>query len=277
MRKSWTEDRLTIGQVSRMHGISPKMLRYWDEINLLKPHIVDEHTSYRYYSSAQFFLLNFIKYLKEVGATYSEIKKYLGGTEMGKLESFLKMQLEATREKMKRLNEIESSFSQYLSAIEEARSVTNLDTPFIASFPERSIIFYDMEVTTRILFEQAIRKLERVIRGNPILLLTSVGLFMEQDQLMTGKLAALDGVFIMAEEYKAKKNNIRVLPAGEYALIRFWGTLASSTTYYKKLKEFIDRKSYRMEGYVYQRCVAPGLDSHKKGHLSEVFVQIREK
>ena len=42
-----------IGEFSFLNNITIKTLRYYDNINLFKPEIVDKYTGYRYYSDKQ--------------------------------------------------------------------------------------------------------------------------------------------------------------------------------------------------------------------------------
>ena len=44
---------LKIGDFSKLSRVSVRMLRYYDEIGLLKPAEIDRFTDYRYYSEAQ--------------------------------------------------------------------------------------------------------------------------------------------------------------------------------------------------------------------------------
>jgi len=49
---------LKIGDFSRLSNTSIRMLRYYDEINLLKPIMIDSNTGYRYYNAYQFVWTN---------------------------------------------------------------------------------------------------------------------------------------------------------------------------------------------------------------------------
>ncbi|WP_198930893.1 MerR family transcriptional regulator [Sporomusa sphaeroides] len=53
-----------IGDMSKIHNVPIRTLRYYDKIGLFKPSFVDQGTGYRYYSTEQFEQLNIIKYLK---------------------------------------------------------------------------------------------------------------------------------------------------------------------------------------------------------------------
>lgn len=69
---------LKIGDFSRLSRISIRMLRYYDDANLMKPVMVDEFTGYRYYSEHQLIEIGKINALKDMGfgvAAISEILK----------------------------------------------------------------------------------------------------------------------------------------------------------------------------------------------------------
>lgn len=65
-----------IGDFSNLVNIPIRTLRYYDEIGLLKPEIVDKFTSYRYYTEDNVIEAQFITLLKEVGFTLQEIIDY---------------------------------------------------------------------------------------------------------------------------------------------------------------------------------------------------------
>ncbi len=65
-----------IGDFANLVNISVRTLRYYDEIGLLKPEIVDRYTSYRYYTDDNVVEAQFIILLKEVGFTLQEIIDY---------------------------------------------------------------------------------------------------------------------------------------------------------------------------------------------------------
>ncbi len=66
-----------IGEFSNLTGLSIKTLRYYDEINLLKPSRIDLYTNYRYYTNKELETFKKIEYLKKVGFTLVEIKNIL--------------------------------------------------------------------------------------------------------------------------------------------------------------------------------------------------------
>lgn len=99
-----------IGDFANLVNISVRTLRYYDEIGLLKPEIVDRYTSYRYYTDDNVVEAQFITLLKEVGFTLQEIidyKKFLNNFDddgEGTNQFFLKKQEQISRQ-MEKLQE----------------------------------------------------------------------------------------------------------------------------------------------------------------------------
>ena len=63
-----------IGEIAELFHLNIKTLRFYDEIDLVKPEVVDPDTGYRYYSTAQFEQLNTIRYLRELDVPLNEIR-----------------------------------------------------------------------------------------------------------------------------------------------------------------------------------------------------------
>jgi len=70
-------DMFKIGDFSKFTRVSIKMLRYYDEIGLLKPDRIDPESGYRYYSAGQLPRLNQIILFKDLGFSMEQIKTLL--------------------------------------------------------------------------------------------------------------------------------------------------------------------------------------------------------
>lgn len=62
-----------IGEFARISHTSPKMLRHYDQLGLLRPANIDERTNYRYYTLEQLEQIQRIRTLAEVGFTLKQI------------------------------------------------------------------------------------------------------------------------------------------------------------------------------------------------------------
>lgn len=96
-----------IGEFAKLTNIPVKTLRYYDEINLLKPEEIDLFSGYRYYGDKQKEDLEIILALKEAGFSLEEIKKnkdnYSDEIMLQKKETLLREQ-ERLDERIKKLD-----------------------------------------------------------------------------------------------------------------------------------------------------------------------------
>lgn len=66
-----------IGEFSRIGRVSMRLLRYYDELGLLRPAHTDTSNGYRYYTAAQIPQLNRILVLRDLGLTLEQIARAL--------------------------------------------------------------------------------------------------------------------------------------------------------------------------------------------------------
>ena len=78
----------SIGEFSRINRITPKALRHYDRIGLLKPAKIDEWTGYRYYAPQQLPEIGRILMLKGFGLSLTEIREVLA--DESKMEPLLR-------------------------------------------------------------------------------------------------------------------------------------------------------------------------------------------
>jgi DNA-binding transcriptional MerR regulator len=73
----------TIGQLSRICQVTPKALRHYEEIGLLRPAHVDRFNQYRYYSTDQVELVRLIRIARDTGMSLARIKEFLRARDQG--------------------------------------------------------------------------------------------------------------------------------------------------------------------------------------------------
>ncbi|WP_028776683.1 MerR family transcriptional regulator [Shimazuella kribbensis] len=66
-----------IGTFSKLSDVSIKTLRYYDQRDILKPSMIDETSSYRFYASSQLLTIRRIQAWKDQGFTLEQIKTLL--------------------------------------------------------------------------------------------------------------------------------------------------------------------------------------------------------
>lgn len=108
---------LKIGDFSRLSRVSVRMLRYYDENNLLKPEKIDKYTGYRYYSEKQLKTIGKIVALREMGFGVSAIGEILKNEDnhesLQKFFSVQRIQLkEETEELQKRIRLLDTAITR---------------------------------------------------------------------------------------------------------------------------------------------------------------------
>jgi len=108
---------IKIGDFARLSQVSVVTLRYYDEMDLLKPVKVDAFTGYRFYSAEQLPRLNRILALKDLGFALEQVKLMLAdGLTLEQLRGMLKMQRDEVEKRLsgeqERLVRIEARLRQ---------------------------------------------------------------------------------------------------------------------------------------------------------------------
>ena len=128
-----------IGQFAQQVNVSVSALRYYDEIDLLKPNYVDRFTGYRYYMREQIQNLNRILDLKELGFSLSEIKQMIDESlSLDDAEQMLLRKSDELEDNITRLRQQLARVKLRLNRIDCER-VEAQQGSYITANPERSL------------------------------------------------------------------------------------------------------------------------------------------
>jgi len=106
-----------------MSGISPRTLRFYDEINLLKPARVAS-SGYRIYGQAEVDRLQQILFYRELDFPLEEIKKLLSAQEFDRNQAFLE-HLAELQEKKQRLDALIHNVTKSIAAMKGEASMSD--------------------------------------------------------------------------------------------------------------------------------------------------------
>jgi DNA-binding transcriptional MerR regulator len=95
---------LTVKQLSKLAGVTPRTLHHYDEIGLLKPSRVGDN-SYRYYGEEAVLQLQQILFYRELGIPLEDIKKIMGRRDFDVMGA-LRSHKEALQKQVTRLNRL---------------------------------------------------------------------------------------------------------------------------------------------------------------------------
>jgi DNA-binding transcriptional MerR regulator/effector-binding domain-containing protein len=112
----------TIGEFSRITGLTVKTLRFYHEEGLLAPTAVDDQTGYRYYDASLVEVARTIAFLKSLDFSLAEIKTLLDKASHGAdLTAALEQQRTTIDNRIRRLREARQSLDEFLNAQREGK------------------------------------------------------------------------------------------------------------------------------------------------------------
>lgn len=103
----------SISQFSRLTRLSPRMLRHYDKIDLLKPQTIDSSNNYRYYSDSQVGTAIEIIKLKKYNFSLEEIKDILNNDDLF-FRKMVKEKINLISESMRVKTDILEEMEMYL-------------------------------------------------------------------------------------------------------------------------------------------------------------------
>jgi len=105
----------SVNKISKMSGVSARILRYYDEIDLLKPEKVNP-SGYRIYGQVEVDTLQQILFYRELGFSLDDIKKLLTAPDFDREVAFA-THLSELHNKRKRLDTLISNVNKSISAM----------------------------------------------------------------------------------------------------------------------------------------------------------------
>lgn len=105
----------TVKELSKISGVTPRALRWYDEIGILKPAYYGEN-GYRYYEEKQLLLLQQILFYRELDFSLDEIKQILSGKDFEIVSSLLS-QKEKLMQRLDKTDQLIKTIDKTLSHI----------------------------------------------------------------------------------------------------------------------------------------------------------------
>jgi DNA-binding transcriptional MerR regulator len=126
MIETMTSEWLSIGEFSKVTGLSVKTLRFYHEQGVLLPNRVDESSGYRYYDAAKIERARVIVWLREMEFSLQEIAEILNEiSDEADLVERLAEQKRRIAQRMRREREILRALDKVIASELEAREAMN--------------------------------------------------------------------------------------------------------------------------------------------------------
>ena len=151
-----------ISEIAKIFNISRRTLIYYDEIDLFKPHYIDEENGYRYYSGHQIYVLRFIIALKNSGFSLNEIKKYTTCSNIEDSQFFLDSKIRIMEEKIKKMEKSVKIVKIKYEELEKAKSSKGLKPSIVNNVNIKMIVIDVKEPYRYMQVEKAYKELSQI-------------------------------------------------------------------------------------------------------------------
>ncbi|GAE36288.1 MerR family transcriptional regulator [Halalkalibacter akibai] len=265
----------TIGEMAKLHNMTMKTLRYYDEIGILKPIQIDESNGYRYYSTEQFEQLNTIQYLKKLGFSLKEIKDHLDHRDIDGFLELLEKQKKLTEQKIKELEQVNRRFQNRIRDITIAREIMEVGVVKLVEKNERKVLRLMGEMGSDPEIEISLRQLENMANVNSSIFIGGVGLTIDIKNIREKKFHEYNSIFILTEEDDIESPLITNFQKGKYASIYYRGDHSESSRYYNVLLDYINKNGLQIMGDSIERMIIDHyISKNKEDHLTEIQIQV---
>jgi len=273
---------LSIGEFSKICGVSTKTLRYYDEIGLIKPDEINAENGYRYYSISQLKTMLFIDRLKSYHFSLEEIKAILESEEDQSEEKLCSALHRKRREIQKKLHAIEymlKQMNQDISFLEKGTPIMSyldkIEVQLVETQPMN--LLYIRRMMSRDDYDAGYgtyfsRLYAKIATEKLTLLGTPMTIYHSPEYNPAGN----DTEFAIPIEERVK--GTRDFPGGLCAKSVLKGSYSELTSVYAKLREWVEHEGYELVKSPFEVYVtAPDQTSVPEDMVTEVYFPVKKK
>lgn len=266
----------SIGQMSKLHNIPIKTLRYYDEIGLFSPAFINKDNQYRYYTTEQFEYLSIIVYLKGMGVSLKQIKNHLSDRNIDGYLQLLEEQKRNAQEKINELNAIISRVESRITEVNETFHSKSIGEVRKVWIKPRQIIQLSERLENEMDIELGIRKLETGLNTSHQIFIGKVGLTISKENIMRENYQEYNSLFIILDNDITVNHMTETIAGGDFACISFRGLRKDSFAYYQKLKDYIRINHLEIDGNSIERVIVDEyLTNDKDRFFTEIQIPIK--
>lgn len=266
----------SIGELSKITGLSVKTLRFYHEKGVLVPPCIDDETGYRYYDAGSAEKARVVARLREMEFSLNQIKEMLESAEdEADILDFLEAQKAAIADRIRHYRNVADSLQQIISSEREARMAMKGTGFEVQEKDLESVLMAGVRMKGKYSdcgkgFAKIGKTLGRHICGKPFNLYYD-GEYREED-------ADLEACFPIRKRVEAKGISVRELPGGHCVTLLHRGPWDELGRSYAEIMDYVKEKGY--EAVLPLREVylkGPGMifRGNPKKYLTEIQILIR--
>ncbi len=253
-----------IGEISRLYGIGPDSLRYYEELGLLEPR--RSNNNYRMYGLDDLWRLNVIRDLRRLNFPMEKIQKYMNCRSINSTKALLTEELAVINDHIDSLEQLKENVSERLIILEEAKGQAMgnvIEKDFAERHCHRILHPFHADEEMDMLIKQLLNKDKHnlYIIGN-----NRIGSLLPLAKAKNAKYQDYAGVFII------DKNGDSSLKAGRYLSVSYHGDSHQHEAYFPKLLDYAAAHNLTLAGDILEFL---WVDIHQASDISEHITELQ--
>lgn len=257
------KDFLSIGEVSKLKGVSVKSLRYYADIGILIPAYINPKTGYRYYTMQQMFILDLIIICLNLEIPLKNFNSYVTKDGTLSMDKILVDGRRIANEKIKKLNTTIMELEHMSNHLAISKEIKKNKGEYFRYCKERYFLVakWDGNLYDIRSFMQVTTKLYKLCEEENIASLGNQGIVYEYLENCVNNL-----VFVEIEKPKSYMESVLTIPAGNFQCEVFY-----NENIHDGEDKYLKNKVYKNGSFVIGREI---YDSKVESEPTPIEVQV---
>ncbi|WFD08855.1 MerR family transcriptional regulator [Tepidibacter hydrothermalis] len=266
---------ISIGEFSKLCGVSRKTLIFYDNIGIFSPAYKNDK-NYRYYTINQFDTFSILTDLRELGMSLNDIKDYLKKKSPENYLNMLKQENDKIKERINKLKRMSNNIENKIEIANRAIDAKKYEGPYIKKLDKEYLVVSDLCDSSQETFMIDIIKflnycnLNNLDQGYPI------GVMISGESIKNKEYTKISKLFLK-NECKLENCDIHIKKEGLYACIVHKGSYEKTYESYEKLLKYISDCGYEVEDCSYENTLLDFFAvKNEDQYLTEISIPIRK-
>ncbi|MFI3231270.1 MAG: helix-turn-helix domain-containing protein [bacterium] len=267
---------LSIGKLAKLTGVTIETLRHYDKKGILTPDFIDPQTNYRYYSILQYYKLELILELREIGMSIEDIKNYLDKQSIKTSLELFEEQSKQTKLLIKKLEKIDQDITAKIHLLNKFKDIEASDDIRFRHIPKREIITSNSVLTTDDEMAYSFLEFDMQVYEDVLPTLVPYGFFI-RSQVDFNNLI----LFFIVHDLKKFKNfslnNISIIPENLFACLYIKCTFNELNKVKLNVVGDLKQKGYIVcDEIIVLPLIDVSLSNIESEHLHEIQIPIKK-
>lgn len=267
--------KLTVKELSKIVNVSPRNLRYYDNIGLFKASGTLEN-GYRYYTHDKIEEMHLISYLRHMGISIEEIKIHLENRNINEYGDILDKQLSKINNEILHMENIKKRLEKRIKSLEYIRHIPAFDKILIQRMPKRKILLIERNINRLIDWELSLIQSESIEDLPPSFFIGDPGFIVEMDALNKRSPEEFSGMFMFADDPFLKQvKGLKDLPDGRWITLYLKGNHHDASKRYKDILTFAKDKGLSLGNFALERTLIDHyISSDPNFYITEIQIPL---